>query len=332
MKNLHVIDLSQDKSKYNPYLGDFLLSNITKTLENKEKVILYLNKRGNYSSYICSSCSYIHSCPKCDLSLYVHKTPERLMCHHCFFECEVYSHCQNCESENLKKVGVGTEQIESSIQELFPNASSYRFDTDQLKNISSKKEALQKLADTDIIIWTKMITTGFNIEKVWCIGIILLEQELSIPRYNNQEQVYSNIRQLIGRGGRKQQTTEIIMQTYTPRNPLILQLSEKNYRDFFIETLSERKAFHYPPYCELAYLVYKHFDKQKSRAFIKSYFEKISQNIPSTIELQLVDTAMKRNNQYFTKIVIKWTNLRGFLSQYKSEILKNKDLSLNFEY
>lgn len=95
------------------------------------------------------------------------------------------------------------------------------------------------------------------------------------------------------------------MQTYTPRNPLILQLSEKNYRDFFIETLSERKAFHYPPYCELAYLVYKHFDKQKSRAFIKSYFEKISQNIPSTIELQLVDTAMKRNNQYFTKIVIK---------------------------
>lgn len=64
---------------------------------------------------------------------------------------------------------------------------------------TAKKEALENIALSDIIIGTKMITTGFNFQDISLIGVILLEQELQIPRYDTFEKVYSNIKQLIGR-------------------------------------------------------------------------------------------------------------------------------------
>lgn len=88
-------------------------------------------------------------------------------------------------------------QIQESIMKLFPASQVTRFDTDSLQTVSAKKEATTMLDTADIIIGTKMITTGFNIQRLGLIGVILIEQELNIPRYNTEENVYSNIRQLL---------------------------------------------------------------------------------------------------------------------------------------
>jgi len=44
-----------------------------------------------------------------------------------------------------------------------------------------------------------MISTGFDLKEVGLISVILLEQELSISHYKQEERVYQNIKQLIGR-------------------------------------------------------------------------------------------------------------------------------------
>jgi primosomal protein N' len=44
-----------------------------------------------------------------------------------------------------------------------------------MKNISSKKAALMELTKADVIIGTKMITTGFDFAKIGLIGVILVE-------------------------------------------------------------------------------------------------------------------------------------------------------------
>lgn len=331
MKNIFTIDLSRDKSKENRYLSETLITKISQRLESWEKCLLYLNKRWQFSSYICSQCSYIFSCPNCDLSLNIHSHPERLICHHCFYEEPLSLECKQCANQSLEKVWVGTAQIESSIKKLFPEASIYRFDTDSLKTISAKKEALNILQNTDIIIGTKMITTGFNIKKLWLIWIILLEQELNIPRYNNEEDIYSNVRQLLGRWGRVWQQTDIVLQTYAPATPFIKNITEKNYKDFFMESLSERKAFSYPPFCELAYLVYKHKEKNRSLHYIEKLYQELSQSQNNEVQIIKVDTPIKRNNQYFSKLILKGKNLKTFLEPQRSEILKNSDLSVSFE-
>lgn len=331
MKHIYTIDLSLDKSRENRYLSETLLTKIEEWLKRWEKSILYLNKRGQFSSYICSDCSYIFSCPNCDLSLNIHSSPDRLMCHHCFYEEKLTNQCKECHGVALERVWVGTAQIESSIKKLFPTASVYRFDTDNLKTITAKKEALQTLESTDIIIGTKMITTGFNIKKLGLIWVILVEQELNIPRYNNEENVYSNIRQLLWRGGRVWQKTEILLQTYAVKNPLIQNITQKNYRDFFIENLKERQIFWYPPYAELVYISYKHKEKKKSLEYIKKISQEFLRVAQTEIQVIMVDTPIKRNNQYFSKIILKGNNIRNFLEPWRKEILRNSDLSVSFE-
>lgn len=70
-----------------------------------------------------------------------------------------------------------------------------------MKNISSKKDALNNLNNSDIIIWTKMITTWFDFDQMFDLfELFLLEQELQIPDYKTEENLYSNIKQLIWRG------------------------------------------------------------------------------------------------------------------------------------
>ena len=78
-----IVNLSQNKSNLNYYISGTLLENIEENLKQNKKTILYLNKRGNFSSLICEDCQYYYKCKNCDVSLTCHKYPEKLACHIC---------------------------------------------------------------------------------------------------------------------------------------------------------------------------------------------------------------------------------------------------------
>ncbi len=328
---MYIVNLSQDKNKINSYLSTTLISHIDQTLLRWEKILLYMNKRWEYSSLICESCQHIHKCPSCDVSLSVHNRPDRLVCHICDTTYPIPHTCGSCHKTTLKKVWVGTQQIESTLRNQYPNANICRFDTDTIKNKSEKIKAFELLQTADIIIGTKMITTGFNIPKLGLIWVILLEQELQIPAYNTHEQVYSNITQLLGRWGRVDQKTEIILQTFIPNNPMIQAITQNNYKDFFTSTLTERKMFHYPPFCEMVTLVYRHSNQEKSKAFLEKIHTKISKeqkDNENQISISNIWSGIKKQNQYFYSCIIKGHNLHDFLQTIKPEIYRNSGLQV----
>jgi len=235
----YTVNLSQDNSRENMYLSTTLLKKIEENIKDNKKTILYLNKRGAFSCIICKDCSYLYECPKCDASFSVHNNPLKLLCHLCGTQKEYPITCKNCSGNHLKSVWVGTQQIEIALKNIFPKNNIFRFDADNIKNKTQKKEALKNLKNSEIIIGTKMITTGFDFSNVGLIGILLLEQELSFPKYDIEEKVYTNIKQLIGRGERKWEKTDIILQTFIPQNDFVKSISEGNYKDFFTKTLEE---------------------------------------------------------------------------------------------
>jgi len=327
------INLAQDKSDVNNYLSSTLLKSIDMTLEKWEKTILYLNKRGEYSCLICKDCQKLYKCNNCDNSLSVHKYPAKLACHLCGHMEQIPFKCNKCNSQNLEKVWIWTQQIEDSLKIYFKEkVNIFRFDSDNLRTKSSKNEALSNLKSADIIIGTKMVTTGFNFDKVWLIWVILLEQELQIPKYNTEENVYSNIKQLLGRGNRVWQKTDIIIQTFIPENSIIKNIVSGNYKDFFISSLEERKIFNYPPYTQMVTLEYRSITEIKSKDFITKLYNKLvllDEN--RNFDITLVNNPMKKYNKYFFKIIIKWKEIRAFLEWIKFEIMRNKGLSVIFE-
>ena len=328
---MYIVNLSQDKNFSSPYLSTTLVSHIDKILLRWEKILLYINKRWEYNSLICESCQHIHKCPNCDVSLSVHSKPDRLICHVCDTTYPLYNSCESCGQTTLKKVWVGTQQIESTLRGLYPNKNICRFDTDMIKNKSEKLAAFTLLQTADIIIGTKMVTTGFNIPNLGLIGVILLEQELQIPAYNTHEQVYSNITQLLGRWWRVDQKTEVVIQTFVPNNPMIQTITQKNYKDFFFTTLSERKLFHYPPFCEMVTLHYRHADKEKAKIFLEKIHSKLSATLTdweTHISISRIWNGIKKQNQYFYSCIIKGHGLHDFLQTIKSDIYRNSGLQV----
>ncbi len=326
-----IVNLSQDSSPTSNYLSSTLLESIDATLQKGEKSLLYLNKRGSYSSLICESCQYIYECPNCDVSLYVHTNPDCLRCHICNNAFSPQNNCKSCNSTRLKPVWVGTQQIETLLKNLYPHALVYRFDSDNMKNISSKKAALQELDTADIIIGTKMITTGFNFDKIGLISLLLVEWELWYPSYDALEKAYNNLRQVIGRWNRKSQKTKLILQTFVPDNPLVKFISESNYKDFFAQNLTERKEFLYPPYAQMVTLGYRHKDSKKSLSYIekleKTLKEHDSENLYQFLRWS---SSFKKNNSHHSTLIIKGQNIRKLLNHIKNKILSESSLSVVF--
>ncbi|NVP17797.1 primosomal protein N' [Candidatus Gracilibacteria bacterium] len=325
-----LVNLNLDKSKINKYLSNTLLKEIDNSMQNNKKVILYLNKRGEYSSLICNKCSYLYKCPNCDNSMSIHN--DNMTCHLCNFTQKVPKNCEKCNSSELQKVGVGTVQIENILRETYKDKNIFRLDTDIVKNKSDKEKALEILKNAQIIIGTKMITTGFDFENVGLIGVILLEQELQIPKYNTSEKVYSNIKQLFGRGSRLGVETNFVIQTFISENELVKDIVYDNYKEFFIKTLKERKTFNYPPFCELATIEYRNKDIEKGLKYINKIKDKlILNNEKNEIQIILNPNYSKKYNQYYYKIIIKGTNLKSYLECIKTDIFKDSNLIVIFD-
>ncbi len=328
----YIVDLQRDQSKLSRYISNTLLEKIKNTLENKKKTIIYLNRRWEYSSLCCSDCAHLYKCKNCDVSLSVHKNPAKLICHMCGFIQDIDLRCEKCNWNNLQKVGVGTEQIERDLKKYFTKANIFRFDTDNIKTKGEKEKVLDNIKEADIIIWTKMITTGFDFEDISLIAVVLLEQELAVPKYNIEEISYNNIRQLIGRWWRQWESKEVIIQTFISSNETIKSISEYNYKDFVTKTLEERKLFSYPPYADLAILESFDRNEEKSLNFCKILKNKLDlANEDKKVDINLWTKWFKKNGNYYHKIILKWENLKDFLEIIRYEIIKNPKISLTFE-
>ncbi len=327
----YIINLSQDWSKQNKYISNTLLKKLEENISKWHKSIIYINRRWEYSCLFCKDCQHLYKCNSCDISMSIHKNPKRLVCHICGFTKDLDVSCEKCKSTNLDYAWVWTEQIESAIKKIFPKSNIFRLDTDTIKNKTDKINALENIKKSDIIIWTKMITTWFDLENVNLIAVILLEQELIIPKYNIEEITYNNIKQLIWRW-RNLDEKEIIIQTFLSWSDTIKSITEYNYKHFFKRTLEERRLFSYPPFTDLVTLEFRDQNEEKSLNFCKILKNKLDiLNIDNKYEILLNTKWFKKNNQYHHKIIIKWENLRTFLEDIRSEVLRNPKLSLSFD-
>ncbi len=325
------VHLNQDRSRHSPYLSNTLLKNIEVALAAWETSVLYLNTRWAYTALICEDCEHIFECPNCDVSLHVHTHPSVLRCHICNHSYNIPLSCTKCSGNSLKNIGIWTQQLESLMNTIFPQANVYRFDADATKNIWEKKQALSHLEKADIIIGTKMITTGFDFEKIGVIAVVLLEQELMHPSYDALEKAYRNLRQLIGRGNRKSQKSQIILQTFIPNNTLIQSITQQNFKDFFTHCLQERKQFLYPPFNEMVTLEYRHNDATKALDYITALSHMLQKIDTKNVYHFLPWTStFKKHNTHHVKLIIKGKNIRTLLSHIEQKILTERNLSVIF--
>ena len=69
-------------------------------------------------------------CPRCDVTLVLHRAAGRVSCHHCGHAERIPSACPDCGSVSLARHGMGTEQLGAELTELMAPLPVFRLDAD----------------------------------------------------------------------------------------------------------------------------------------------------------------------------------------------------------
>ncbi|GAA0176958.1 primosomal protein N' [Clostridium sediminicola] len=251
LPEISIVDMREELLKNNKsILSEELYSEIKQKLTKGEQIIIFLNRRGFSTFVSCRMCGYVFKCDKCDISLTYHNRGNYLSCHYCGMKYPVKKLCPKCGSKYVKYFGVGTEKIQSIINETFPEARTLRmdFDTTRKKNSHEYIYNQFKNGEADILIGTQMIAKGLDFENVTLVGIIAADISLNLPDYRAEERTYQLITQVSGRAGRGRYSGKVVIQTYQPDNSSIIYAAENNYKEFYKKEIAMREIMNYPPF------------------------------------------------------------------------------------
>ena len=256
MPIMEIVDMREELNSGNiSMFSRKLFLRIKEALNNKEQVILFLNRRGFSTFVSCRSCGYVFKCPKCDIALTFHKNGY-LICHYCGYGKKQDTICPKCKSKYVKYFGAGTERVEMEVKKYFKNAKVLRMDVDTTRNKNSHEEIYNafKNQEGDILIGTQMIAKGLDFENVTVVGILAADMALNLPDYRSSEKTYQIITQVAGRAGRGEKEGNIIIQTYNPDNYSINYAKNYDYEGFYREEFTTRGLMNYPPFGKILLL------------------------------------------------------------------------------
>ena len=240
-----------------------LIQYMKETLEQKEQVILFQNRRGFAPMVECRTCGWVPKCKNCDVSLTYHKGINQLTCHYCGYTYQLPKSCPACEGTELVNRGFGTEKIEDDIKILFPEAAVARMDLDTTRTRSAYEKIIAdfELGKTDILIGTQMVSKGLDFDHVSIVGILNADTMLNYPDFRSYERAFQLMAQVAGRAGRKNKRGRVVLQTKSIDHPIIHQVIANDYEDMVGGQLAERQMFHYPPYYRLVYVYLKNHNE-----------------------------------------------------------------------
>ena len=337
---VELVNISYEKrlKKMNEEFSERLTTEIKNSLEKNEQTIIFQNKRG-YAVYIsCMGCSNVPTCINCAVTLTYYHARDYLKCNFCRYTINYSPVCNICKSHNIKNFGFGTEKIEESLQNIFPHAKIARMDSET----TSSKKKLEKLLknienlNVDIIVGTQMIVKGFDFPKVTTIGIIQADHLLYMPDYSANERAFNTIYQLVGRGGRSNLKSKVIIQTCNTKNKILKAIKNNSYEDMYSEEIIERKKYDYPPFFRLIKISMMHKNIEYLKNASGILFEKLCSSIAFVKISPPTSPLIGKINQFFIHeiwIKISMGNDKRNITLCKSKIsFAIKNMTINKEF
>lgn len=308
----------QETTNYTPYL----LEEIQKRLEQKEQVVLMLNKRGYSSFMMCRDCGYVDKCPNCDISLTLHMDTKSMNCHYCGHIKSIPRTCPNCKQSHIRYYGTGTQKAYDELTQYFPQARILRMDVDTTRKKGAHEKLLKifEKGEADILLGTQMIAKGLDFPNVTLVGVLNADTSLYLPDFRSSERTFQLLTQVAGRAGRADKKGEVLIQTYNPNHYAIQLAKNQDYESFYEYELKIRQQLGYPPYYFTVGLTLSH--KNEEEVVKKSYevLELIRQNLSSKIKIlgPTPKPIARTHNLYHYQIVLSYRfeeNLEVTLNQ-----------------
>jgi len=273
LPDIEIVDVVKCRKKklMFSHFSALLIASMQKEIDNGNQVILFQNRRGYAPLLQCHECGWIPQCKHCDVTLTYHKFLNRMVCHYCGYSLALISSCGNCNSNDIRTLGFGTEKIEDELKNYLRDVPIARLDLDAAKSKKKFDEIIRDFENgvTKVLIGTQMVSKGLDFESVSLVGILNADNLLNFPDFRAHERAFQLMSQVSGRAGRRKIKGKVLVQTSYPGHFIIHQLVKNNYEAMFQRQLVEREEFHYPPYYRLIKLCIKHLQPNVCEAAAK---------------------------------------------------------------
>ncbi len=289
-----------------------LKTELKNTLDNGNQAIIFLNRRGYSQKVICRECGYVAKCLNCDVALHYHRAEDVLKCHFCNSQYHMLTACPECGSVSINYSGTGTQKVVEELQTLFPGAKILRMDNDTTQNKEGHFKILKEFGEkkADILVGTQMVAKGHDFPSVTLVGILDADMSLYFSDYRSGERTFQLVTQVAGRSGRAGDKGKVVLQTYSPKNPVLLSSVSYDYENFFNRECTVRKASHFPPFSHILRLMVESEDEETAISTLKKAFESAREVYgryqPSFIYFDKMKSPVKKiKNKYRYQILVR---------------------------
>ncbi len=323
MPDMELVDIKEaaKKKRMKGHFSERLLSEIEGTLAAGDQIILFQNRRGFAPLLECLTCGHTPQCPNCDVSLTYHQFRNQLRCHYCGHHTALPESCVACGSPELDTKGFGTEQIETEITSLFPEAKVGRMDLDTTRGKHGYEKIITAFEqkELDILVGTQMLTKGLDFRNVNLVGVMNADSLLNFPDYRAHERTYQLLTQVSGRAGRTKKRGKVIIQTYNPYHQILKQVTSGDYDGMYAEQYYEREQYKYPPVNRIIKVTFKHKNYTTLNEAADWFSGALRTNYGGTVLGPEYPPVARIRNQYLKHILIKVDKVKS-LAQTKAKI------------
>jgi primosomal protein N' (replication factor Y) (superfamily II helicase) len=266
LPRVRVVDLRAELAAGNTGMfSRALVEELAHVLDLGRQAILFLNRRGTATCVICRDCGHTVHCEDCLLPMIYHGDLDRLLCHHCNRRKPAPERCPGCGGHRIRYLGAGTQRVIEEVRRHFPRARLLRWDRDTASRRGAHDRLWEQFASgaADVLVGTQMVAKGLDFPTVTLVGVVLADASLHLPDFRASERTFQLLTQVAGRAGRRAESGQVIVQTYSPQHYAIQAARLHDYEGFAERELAFRREQAYPPFRRLARLVYADPDESR---------------------------------------------------------------------
>jgi primosomal protein N' (replication factor Y) len=150
-----------------------------------------------------------------------------------------------------------------------------------------------------------MVTKGLDFDNVSIVGVINADNMLNFPDFRSHERSFDLLVQVSGRAGRKNKKGKVIIQTYSADHEIIEAVKESNFLKMYHSQLSERKIFHYPPFCKLIQITVSHRDSDLTNQAARDLAIALKKSFGQNVLGPEYPVVSRVKNKYLKNILLK---------------------------
>jgi len=256
------INLISYEKKWGSSLTFSVRKAILQVLNEKGRVLIWVQKRGYTPALGCRDCGFYYVCPHCGVAFRYYKETRSLICPLCGKKEEIDLFCPRCGGVWLEGWGEGVEKVGEEMKKAFSHQ--------QVVVIDSEKEGeVEEPLSSSILVGTSLLLREEILQGASLLVIWSLEDWLYLPDINAKEEFYLSLQRI-----------QALLGLASPVPPRIFIQGRKGMekemsqflqppRDFYPPLLEKRKILGYPPYGVLARVVKRYRNRGKDELVLR---------------------------------------------------------------